>query len=346
MINYQGLKEICCNTEISHSIWDNFLIDYALSQDKIDTEFENRLNDFRHVCNELPATLINLFKSQYIIHRVLKQDGLIRRYILHPAIQNLDTIQLSYILRSGIFPWRYSFSKIISSPGHDFYEMEDIFTGESFLLYSPFISTTLAVHPVSTWFSLIVNKNFCWRTFGPVGFSRCFDARDIIFFATELNNLIESVEDLLNDIENNPVPYMLLMLSSNSPTIMHGGFETAHVTSFVKVIFSDMEEFRKDFKLEYTPGVYKITHNTWSAAPHFAEAFYDEEKELLVLYGLTDNGYQQMASKLNEFKLNLPIVPDVRIHQPLIPIINKLVNREVEINPYRSRFEIKPSVEN
>jgi hypothetical protein len=48
----------------------------------------------------------------------------------------------------------------------------------------------------------------CWQTFGPVVPFRSFQPDDIFFFATELNLFIETEEDLMADVEENPFPYL------------------------------------------------------------------------------------------------------------------------------------------
>jgi hypothetical protein len=57
-------------------------------------------------------------------------------------------------------------------------------------------------------FNLIGFNSGCWQSFGPVTGFQCFDADDILFYATELSDVIESASDLLENLEVNPVPYM------------------------------------------------------------------------------------------------------------------------------------------
>ena len=347
MPNYAHLRTLCkTDSDLSISLIDNFLLYYASQHDKLDKEFENRMSRFRHVKQEIPSSFINMSKSQYIIHRVFKQGGLINKYLDHAAIKNLETEQKNYLSHIAANPWRFSFSEITSSPAPDFYEMEDVFTGDSFLLFSPSISKTLEEHPVSLWFNLIGFNGACWQTFGPVNFYKCFDEDDIFFFATELNSLIASEDDLLDDIENNPVPYMMLVTGSDFPGLRQGEFETVHVIGEAEVVIPGMQELEKDFLVEYVPGVYKLSHEVWSGPPHYAEAFYDEERGVVILYSLTDYGYVKMSSLLNKYKLNLPLVPDIRIHLPMVVTIKKLQKKGLELNPYGKHFEIKSPPEN
>jgi len=346
MPDYNQLRKLCLkNSQVSGDVIDDFILYYAAKQDKLDKEFETRISRFRHVQKDIPSGLIRMFKSQYIVHRIFKQGGLITKYLNHSVIKDLVEEERNFLTHAVANPWRFSFSEIRSNPAQDFYEMQDVFSGDTFLLYSPSVSKSLSEHPILIWFNLIAFNGDCWQTFGPVSGYKCFVMDDIFFFATELNDSIDWEADLLIDVENNPIPYLMLMTGSNYPLVRHGEFEVVQVIGESHAVISDMQALKNEFKLEYAHGVFKLSHAVWSGPPHFAEAFYDEEQEITFLSALTDLGYQEMSELLNASDFNLPVDPEIRLHLPMVMVIKQLLKKEVELNPYSKLFEITSSPE-
>ena len=345
MPDFNHIKEICSsNSALTADVVDKFLLYYAAQENKTDKEFEKRLKRFNHVLSKFPTEFVGLIKAQYIAHRVFRQEGLINRYLKHASLKNLNAAQREYLEMTVSNPWRFSFCKIIANPSPDFYEMSDIYRETTYLLYSPSVSKTLAEHPVSVWFNLIGFNGTCWQTFGPVSFYQSFDADDIFFFATELNDHISSDEELLDDLDNNPVPYMMLSVGSTYPHIRHGDFETIQVSGVTDTYIRDFHTLKQDFTVFYSTGVYKLVHNEWSKPPHFAEAFYDEDKYILTLQALSEFGYKKVASILKVYDLSIPNEPDIRIHPSMLTSIRQLLKKSMDFNKYGKLFEQTPSL--
>ena len=120
---------------------------------------------------------------------------------------------------------------IRDNPAENFYTMHDVFTGESFLLYSKGVTQILKEKPVILWLNLVGFNGQCWQSFGPIYAYQSFDPDDIFFFATELNTAIESEEDLLKDVERNPVPNMMLFIHLQLPLTAHKKDDLVQVTA-------------------------------------------------------------------------------------------------------------------
>ncbi|HZG23815.1 MAG TPA: hypothetical protein VEZ17_04505, partial [Chitinophagaceae bacterium] len=278
-------------------------------------------------------------------HRIFKQNGLIAKYLKHAAIKDLAPEEQNYLRQRAAHPWRFSFSEIKANPANDFYEMADVFTGHTYLLYS--ISTTqiLSERPVLLWLNLIGFNGECWETYGPITGLQSFNADDIFFYATELDPSIESEVDLSKNLENNPVPYLMLMTGSVYPLVHHGDFEVLQVTSESHSAALDTQAIKKKFRLEYAEGVFKVSHDLWSEPPHFAEAYYEEDRGIMLLLALTDRGYLEMAQSLKVYGITFPVDPEIRLHLPMLTVIKDLLKKDVELNPYSRLFEVKSSAE-
>ena len=346
MRDYDHIRKLCHkSTQISSIVIDEFIMYYAAKRDKLIQEFDSRFSRFRHAGKDMPGSWLRMIQSQYVVHRIFKQGGLINKYLGHAAVKSLDDEQQNYLRQMSDHPWRFSFSEIQSNPAKDFYEMEDVFSGNTFLLYSTAVSQILTEQSVLLWFNLIANNGTCWQTYGPVSAFKGFDTNDIFFYATELNRSIESDEDLLREVENNPIPYMLLMTGSQLPLVFHREFEMVQVLGESKATVTNIQELKKTFRVEYAQDVYKLTHKTLSVHPHFAEAFIDEEQGILLLSALTDYGYKEMSKLLDDHECNLPVDPDIRVHLQMLVVIKRLLKKQLVLNPYSELFNINPSRE-
>ncbi|MEO6000624.1 MAG: hypothetical protein ABIN89_27500 [Chitinophagaceae bacterium] len=195
----------------------------------MDLEFESRISRFRDAENGMPSEWHEMVKTQYIANRIFKQDGLIHKYLNHAAIKDINAEQRNYLELMAANPWKFSFSEITANPADDFYDMGDIFTEETYLLFSPYVDQVLSERSVLTWFNLIGFNGSCWQTFGPLTGFQSFCADDIFFYATELNRSIESEDDLIEDVESIPIPYMMLMTGSTFPLVRHEEHEVVQV---------------------------------------------------------------------------------------------------------------------
>ena len=196
-------------------------------------------------------------------------------------------------------------------------------------------------HPVRLWFNLIMFNGSCWQTFGPVVFFQGFDPDDIFFFATELNPAIETEEDLMADVEENPIPYLMLIHASLGTRIINGKDEFVQVVADHPLEIFQGEGLRKDFTLEYAKGVYRISNDPWSDPPHFATAYYIENRKTLMLTAMTDRGFANLVKKLNGHGFDIPAEPDIHVHLPMLTAIKDILGKEQHLDPYEKLFQPK-----
>ena len=74
------------------------------------------------------------------------------------------------------------------------------------------------------------------------------------FFASELNFAIDSYEELLVNLEQNPIPYMMLLAGADSPIIINEGESTYNkepVWLNMILIPPDTSALSRNFKIEY-----------------------------------------------------------------------------------------------
>lgn len=342
MIDFQYLENICQkNSEMSRSLVDEFLIYYAAQREKLDREMDQRLARYRHITRKFQQSWVNMLKAQYIAHRIFKEVGLIKKYLNHSELQRLDGAGRNYIEHQSTHPWRFSFSVITNVPAEDFYEMEDVFTGDPILLYSPGVTTILDEQLVVLWFNLISFNGACWQSFGPIGAYQSFESDDIFFFATELNPQIESEEDLVADVEKNPIPYMMLLAGGAFPPVFHKNDQIVQAIAEYNQDAFDVGSLEKDFKVEFAQAVYRLTLKRWGEYPHFSAAYYDETKKVLHLSAMTDRGFSALAHRLNLYGFDLWEEPDLRVNPSMLRLAQDILKKKIELNPDDALFTVK-----
>ncbi len=341
------MRILCQNmTRISGTATDKFLLHYAAARDKVDKEFETKFSRFRDIGRSMPSERKGLILAQYIGHKIFQENGLIHKYLNHSAIKECSEEERNYFKSMAGHPWRFSFSEISANPAPDFYEMEDVFTGEICLLYSPSTTKTLSENTILLWFNLIGFNGSCWQSYGPVIGYKSFSPDDIFFYATEFESTIESGVDLAKDIEDNPIRYMILAAGSQYPLVQSRGHEIVQVFG---EDFSDefeVQALKKEFKVEYSKSIFKLSHKIWSEAPHFAEAYYEETTGIVRLFALTDLGYEKVTGILHEYGIRISTEPEIRIHLPMLNMIELALKRGIVLNQWAKLFEKKWTAEN
>ena len=241
-------------------------------------------------------------------------------------------------------PWRFSYSIIKKRQAANFFLMEDVFSNEEFLLYSPSVEFIQKDKPVVLWFNLITYNGSCWQTYGFVGHFKSFEPDDIFFFATELNPMIFDETELLAHIEQDPVPYMLLYTGSEIPMIFNQQDQLVNVIAEYELASLNTKNLTKKFKSEYHNGVYRLSLKNWDKPPHFAQVFYDEKKGSILLSAMTDRGFDALVNALNGFGNNFSEDPFIRVNISMLNVASEILKKKIRLIEYEDLFSKKASV--
>jgi hypothetical protein len=345
MTDYPQLEKFCRRQSVlSRDAIDSFLLYYSAEKDKTDKAFDLQIVRYKNATKKLPASWGRMAKSQFIAHRIFSKNGLIHGYLKHAAVKNLPDEQFQFLREQSEDPWLFRFCSILSRPAPDFFLMEDVFREEKFLLFSPALTQTLAEQPVLLCFLLTGYNGECWQTFGPFVALSGFDEDDIFFYATEIKPEIFGEEELVQEIEENPVPFMLLISGSNLPRMVKDNFELVHVGAETELLSFDLAKAKKHFTVLYAPPVFKLSNSKYDLFPHYAVAYYHEEKAVLSISAMTDYGYTQLHNLLHKAGINIVEEPEFRVHLPMVTFIKDTLGKTIAINPYEKLFEIKESL--
>jgi Domain of unknown function (DUF6930) len=340
MKNFDELRSICeINSRISKGVVDDYLIQYAAGHRGLEKQMDKQFDRYRHVGKRLGRQNVNMLKSQYLAHRVFKSEGLLERFMKHPALGRFTGAERDYLLQQQEQPWRFCFSVIVDEPEDDFFMMEDVLSGERFLLYSPSAANVRRSYSPRLWFNLIGFNGSCWQTYGPVVHYQSFEPGDIWFFATELNPDLEALTEVQAEVERDPLPYMMLISGTTLPLSFHKDDQLLFLLSEHDLERLDTARLKKGFITEYDQGVYRISHKKWGNTPHFAQAFFDEEKHLLLFSAMTDRGFMSLVKDFNAFGHDFPAEPYLRVNMTMMSTASEVLNKKIVVNEYLNLFE-------
>ena len=340
MKTYDELKDICERTSrISERVVDDFLISYAAGHRGLEKKMEQQFDRYRHVGKQLGKEAVNMLKSQYLAHKVFKQEGLLVRFLKHPALDRFTGEERDYLLLQHKLPWRFSFSVIVDEPAEDFFMMEDVFTGKQFLLFSPGVSNIMASSNPVLWFNLVGFNGSCWQSYGPVVYYNSFEAGDIWFYATELNPDLEELGEVMADVDLDPLPYMMLISGATYPLTFHKEDKLLFLLSEHDLDGLDTAGLKKAFKTEYDQGVYRINHKDWGEHPHFAQAFFDERENLLLFSAMTHRGFSALLKDFNTFGHDFPAEPYLRVNMTMVTTASEILKKKIVLNEYLDLFQ-------
>jgi hypothetical protein len=294
---------------------------------------------FKHVdLGEMRERYINFFKAEYVTSKIFLKNGHIKKYLNHSLIKQLPSEEFEFLLQQSFCPWKFSFAEIIKNPSDCFYEMKDVYTHETYLLYSPSMKLTLSEYNPQLWFNLIGFNGKCWQTFGIVSHFRSFDEDDIFFFATELNPEIQDEEELVNEIERNPVPFFMLISASEKPSIANKGHLILHNYAIDSLNQFALDPYKEKFNVAWNENVFQLKLKTGSEFPHYAIAYFDEKQNTISRTALTDVGFQKLTQALNKCGLKLDEDADIRVSLTMFATAKEILKKDIELYPYESLF--------
>jgi hypothetical protein len=323
---------------------DEFLIHYAADRMNLAPEMEAAIKKYKKAASEIPASYLNFFRSEYIAHRIFKTDGLIHKFLNQSALQRLSQEQIEFLRLKSENPWRFSFAEITSNPDDSFFMMDDVMTGEEYLLYSPGMEATLKEYKPRLWFNLIEFNGQCWQTYGLIIPFLAFSADDIFFFATEVNPKIEDEEMLMAEVERNPIPFFMLVSASFSPMVTSRGYVSVICQSSDNIPGLPVENLRGSFEVSWNKDVYRLSLMKLQEIPHFAQAYYNENTGELLRTSMTTHGFRMLTSAFLKKGIHLQADADIVVAPAMLFAAQKILNKHIELNSYEKYFSVKQEV--
>lgn len=340
--DYNLIREICISySRISGVLIDEKMMYYADEKENLAKKINAKLKHYQHVTNSWPASYINFTIAQLIIHQVFKRAGLIQKFMNHAFVKSLSEADQEFLKEHQKKAWQYVFARITSTPSADFYEMEDVLSEKLFLFYSPSLKDMLKESAPTLWLLLIGFNGYCWQSFGLNIPLANVTPDDIFYFATEINPRIEDEDDIIDDIDTNPIPYLMLLNLGISPVILHKGHKLSHWSAEDQVInyHFDSLKIKQSFFIAWNKDVFELKLKRYNEFPHYAVAYYDESNNILFRYAATEHGFSKLTQALNKTGLNLFDEAEINVSFHMHLLLESILKKEIVINPYSSMFE-------
>jgi len=341
------MQNICeKSSEILNVLVDDFLIYYCAQKEGLDKKFARKLREYRDIIQKMPDQWAQWLLSQYIAHRLFYSNGLMRKYLNHPELKQRSPEKLAYLKFQIEHPWRFSFCSIEQNPAEHFFDMKDVISGEEFLLYSPGVSQTQRkIGSVPLFFFFLIGFNGkCWQTYGPQAYFKGLQPFDLLFFAKQLVPSLNSMHQIPDLIEINPLPFMMLWAGGELPPTFHKNDQVILNSSEYYPEDFNPDNCSKDFIIEKKHPVYMLSLKRWHKFPHLSKCFYNMKKKRLILTSMTDRGYDKLVEALNRLGFKLPLEPENRVTPAMLSIIKDVLRRDVVINPYEKIFTRETSL--
>jgi hypothetical protein len=347
MRNYPEITRCCShNSEMSGNVIDDFLMQYAAEKEGYGKHLKYDFDRFKHVTQKTEQ-YNSFIKAEIIVSKIFTKNGLLKKYLNHSAVKKLPAEQYEFLQMQSQVPWKFSYSVILENPSENYYEMVDVFTEEQYLLYSPSMKLTLQTTNPMLWFNLIGFNGLCWQTYGLVISFNSFSADDIFFFATEVNTSIDNEESLMNEVENNPIPFFMLLIGSEIPLIINDGHLISNLCAEDILKDFSAEPFKKEFDISWNESVFQLKLKKFGEFPHFATAYYDESKKILSRFAMTDFGFSELNKAFENAGVTLFPEPDVSVSLSMIKTAREILKKEISLNTYEQLFlKVKNAGEN
>jgi hypothetical protein len=235
---------------------------------------------------------------------------------------------------------------ITEEPEHEFFLMEDVFSEQKYLVFSPGISQLKASGNPVLWLNLLGYNGACWQSFGPIGAFNSFQPNDIYFFATELDPEISDEEDVILHIETNPLPYMMLLSGAAYPLTFHKDEQMRYMMAEYDLDKLDTAALKKDFKTEYNSGVYRFTHKKWGEPPYVAQAYFDENLKLILFTAMTTRSFRGIVKEVNALGYHFSDDPFLSVNTSMLVTTGNILQKKIVLNEYEELFHVEQDEEN
>ncbi|MBK8927281.1 MAG: hypothetical protein IPM74_15530 [Crocinitomicaceae bacterium] len=100
-MNFSEIKNHCNHvSKISAELIDKYLLYYAAERENLEPYMNAQIKKYKQASRELHPSSLNIFKSEFIAHRIFKKDGLVHRYLQQSEIKKFLLSNLNSFKRT------------------------------------------------------------------------------------------------------------------------------------------------------------------------------------------------------------------------------------------------------
>lgn len=329
--DYKAIESHChSHNEVSKGLIDEYLMYFASRRFKIDQQFDLEVKRHKFMTSRWNPAVLRFFKAMYINGKTFGRNGYISELLIDPNLRSLSNDEMGLLEIQKEHPWRFSLTAILEKVAKDFYKVADCFTEEVFLLYSPSTTNILEQDGNKLIYMQRLYNGLCWQSSGIIFAHHVLDEDDFFFFATELNDQIESDKMVSDEMNTNPLPFMLLYEYSEIPQMLQGGIISRICYSEEDNVQMNLKELEFDFRISTYKEFVDLKLPTFEGFPHFTRAIHNTNSRQLTLHSSSIEGFVSLINKLQERGVTVDTQPLVMISPVMQIAVEKILQRNLD----------------
>ena len=341
--DYEKIAEHCLrHRKISDKILDQFLMPFIARREGMDRKMNAYTLKYQHVIRKMPKEFFPMAMGEYIMGKTLTPDGLIHKYLNNIQLRSLEKTEREFLEFQADNPWRYCFARIADRKAKDFFILRDAFFEDEFLLFSPGVEAFWTQGRRQDLYFLLTGFNgLCFHTYGNILPFRSFDPDDIYFYGTEVFPEVDSDASLMASVYKDPIPYMMLASGMEFPGTVSGLHKLRHLVAVDEIADVDTGKLKETFSVQWNANIYRISHEDWSGAPHFASAYFNESNGEFSRYAMTEEGFRELTRMLISSGLHIDVKEDYSVGMSMLVTMQEILKKKIILKEYESLFPEK-----
>lgn len=274
------------------------LLDIYDRKENVMKKLIRKMEKYRKFIKKSDERVVERIPDTMFCHQLFKKDGKIHNYLEHPRMKNMSDEERTYIDCSIEEPWEFVLCRFKKGISGDFLEMTDEVKDESFVVYSPSISSILeGVGERVLFFFLRSFNGSCYETYGNIAYFNSFFPQDFIYFAKLQDSSVETMEDVVRHIEKYPLPYLLLIHFADLPLLVMGKKKDLNVfcRSDIKYYDFDRKKLNKSFVIREKEGIFHLKRKISAEQMIKSDVYYNSRKKELTITSLTEKEFEKVS---------------------------------------------------
>ena len=231
------------------------------------------------------------------------------------------------------------FARIVERPAERFFVIQDELLRDELVLYSPGMQASCETgHADSLYLLLLGFNGRCWQSYGLIASFKSFDIHDVYVFATEVFSSVEDDQTFMQAVYKDSIPFFMLMVGQETPHMMSGEHYLEHCVAEQEIGPIDPTNLEQEFQVEWNDGVFRLQLEDWKGGPHFAAAYYIQERQELFRYAMTRAGFDALTSKLIGMGWAIGREADYCVSLSMASSFSRVLRRDLVVNEWDRKF--------
>lgn len=332
----KAILETCNETSKVLGSVEEDVVMWAVHKEKVLSAYNRLLRKKSALVEKFPERWLGMTASQVAAGQVFTHPKRTRKYLhnFRDELRPEEVALLQYFIQE---PWFYSVLILEDILEMDFFTVVDVENRDRYLLYSQSVREVSRTG-ARLYLTLLFYNGECYQTFGPLHYYRGFQPYDFEYFAKLLSPLFYLENGLSATIANNPTPFLLLDVSTETPPVAHKDKLVQICSQEFPLADFDAQRYSKDFEIESKHAVVRCKLKGEDNPFRSAAAFYDGTKKKLFVRATQLDLYRKIRDILAE-NIPLPEDPYWFASMNMKMTANEVLDKDIPATSYVDMFE-------